>query len=66
MGLRKIGRVKIRDSHVSWRGKREVTLEVTIPKEVRLFLDLKHGMEAEVYVDEKNKRIIYQILEGTK
>jgi len=63
MALRKIGKVKIRDSHVKWRGKGEVTLEVTIPKEVKLFFDVHHGMEAEVYIDEKNRRIIYQLLE---
>lgn len=64
MVLRKVGKVKIRDSHMTWKGKKEVTLEVTVPKEVRIFFDIHRGMEAEVFVDEENKRIIYQILEG--
>ena len=55
MKMRLLGKVKVRKSS-SQRGS---SLEVTIPREVLLFLKIKPGDSAHVYVDEKEHKIIY-------
>jgi len=62
MGLKPIKRVRVRKE--GWNPKRgEPTLGVTIPREVKLFFNVEAGQIAEVFVDEENKRIVYQLLE---
>jgi hypothetical protein len=62
MKLRPIGRVKIRKG--GWNPKRgEPTLIVAVPKQVKLFFNVEAGQIVEVFVDEENKRIVYQLLQ---
>lgn len=61
MNLRPVGRVMVRN--VGRNPKTSTpSLGVTIPKVVRLFLDIKQGQIMEVFVDEENKRIVYQLI----
>jgi len=57
--LKAIGKVKVRRcaQHVR-RG--EPSLEVTIPRTVKIFFDIKQGDVLDVFVDEENRRIIFQ------
>ena len=57
---KKIGEVRVRASS----NARGASLEVTIPKEVLLFLQLRKGDVMEVYVDEENRKIIYCLSRG--
>jgi len=61
VGLKLIGKVKIRWSNTNSKRGAGV-LQLTIPHTAKLFFPLKVGEEAEVYVDEENRRIIYQLL----
>ena len=60
MRLRLIGRVKVRKSAQKLE-RGEPSLIVTIPKQVKLFFNVKAGEMVEVYVDEENKRVVYQL-----
>ena len=55
MKCKKVGEVKVRKS-----GPVDgASLEVTIPKGARLFIDINAGDILEVFVDEDDKKIIY-------
>jgi len=58
----KLGTVKIRKAIIVKGGRRHESLEVTIPKRVLYILPGILGREADVFVDEKRKRIIYQFI----
>jgi len=58
----KLGKVKVRKALVTKKKKRHESLEVTIPKQVLTITPNIIGEEAEVLVDEKRKRIIYQFI----
>jgi len=60
MGLKQVGKVKIRQLTPNPKSGMP-HLMFTIPQAVKIFFTLKVGELVEVYVDEENKRIIYQL-----
>jgi len=53
--LVKVGEVKVRKSS---KNNKKFSYEITIPREVLLFIDLKEGEKLSVYVDQNKEEVV--------